>query len=199
MQYLYLIFSSTDTAIGKSIRKVAKNKYNHLSVALGETPEKLYSFSRYYYTAPFYAGFVNESLNRYKNSVIKICRVPLTDEQYDLLAKKLKEVKQDKSEYIYNLPSAIMYPLKRRINKYRSYTCMEFGVWLLNLIGFTEDKFYTFQQLEYLLKDNIVYEGVASVSDKTAWGEDHYSEKLSKLEAIRLTGKNHIKLRKKKK
>ncbi len=194
MNYLYIIFSSTDTAIGKNIRKITKNKYNHLSVSLGETPEKLYSFSRYYYTAPFYSGFVNESLNRYKNALFKICRVPLNDAQFRLLSDELDSIKNDSAEYIYNVISALVYPGHKRIYKQKAYTCIEFAVHLLSLIGFIDDGFYTFQSLEKLLSGNVVYEGQAVVTDKTVWGDDPYAEKLGMLSGLKLTAKNHFKL-----
>ena len=194
MQYLYIIFSSTDTGMGKNIRRITKNKYNHLSAAIGETPEKLYSFSRYYYTAPFYGGFVNESLNRYKNACFKICRVPLDDAQYKLLSDELDNIKNNSKEYIYNVGSALVYPYRKRIYKQKSYTCIEFGIYLLSLIGFIDDGFYTFQSLEKLLSNNVVYEGRAVVPDKTVWGDDTYAEDIGRLEALKLTAKNHFAL-----
>ena len=65
MKNLYLIFSSTDLKIGRMIRFVTQNQYNHCSVCLREDLSKFYSFSRIYRSNPLIGGFTVESPCRY--------------------------------------------------------------------------------------------------------------------------------------
>jgi hypothetical protein len=64
-QYVYIVFSSTPYRIGKFIRRLTREAYNHVSIALDPDLTKMYGFARRYYRTPFYGGFVRESLSRY--------------------------------------------------------------------------------------------------------------------------------------
>ena len=77
--YIYVVFSSTPYKIGKTIRMLTGEKYNHVSISLDAELTQMYSFARRYYKTPFYGGFVKESLSRYQlnqnKATIKICKM----------------------------------------------------------------------------------------------------------------------------
>ena len=65
MKRIFVIFSSTDLRIGRMIRFITRNDYNHCSVCLREDLAYFYSFSRLYRSNPLISGFTVESPNRY--------------------------------------------------------------------------------------------------------------------------------------
>ncbi len=178
-KHLYVVFSSTNGGIGRFIRFMTKNQYNHTSVTLDPTLSTLYSFARYHKSAPFYAGFVCESCLRYKNqnAKIKVAAIPLTEEQYSTATDFFDDVKNSKDAYIYNLLSAITNVTRRKISINKAYTCVEFAVKTLDTVGIdnkiSSAKFYTIKELENLLCHNIVYEGTyPDWSEDAQWGDD---------------------------
>ena len=84
-QHIYVVFSSTPYKMGKFIRAMTRESYNHVSIALDESLSQMYSFSRRYYRTPLYGGFVHESRSRYHvngdATRICLCALPVTSQQ----------------------------------------------------------------------------------------------------------------------
>lgn len=162
---VYIVFSATPYRMGRFIRKFTGETYNHASIALDEELTQLYGFARRYYRTPFYGGFVKESLSRYlvneKATDIRVCRLPVSTEQYLALAQLLTGMYQERDRYLYNHLSAALaifrYPAKVK----DAYTCIEFCVRVLHDAGFDLDpqKYYTVGQVESLLRPYAVYTG----------------------------------------
>ena len=74
---VYVIVSATELKTGKIIRFFTRYKYNHVSITLYEDLRYMYSFSRYYKKPSLYAGFVKELMLRYKDSKIKVYKIPI--------------------------------------------------------------------------------------------------------------------------
>ena len=138
-RYLYVVFSCTPYKIGRFIRVMTHNRYNHVSISLDPELKQLYSFARYYRDIPFYAGFVRESGARYSHhdrvANIKICALPVTEEQYRVAKQKLDTMRHTVDRYHYNLLSAIVTPLHCRIRIPNAYTCVEFVMDFLTSVG----------------------------------------------------------------
>ncbi len=182
---LYVVFSSTNGGIGRFIRFMTKNQYNHTSVTLDPTLSTLYSFARYHKSAPFYAGFVCESCLRYQSqeAKIKVAAIPLTEEQFDKAKEFFDDVKGNKDSYIYNLLSAITNITHRKININKAYTCVEFAVKTIDALGvdnkISSVDFYTIKELENMLCDNIIYEGeYPNWAENADWGDDVFSSPI---------------------
>ena len=62
---LYVLFSATPYRMGKCIRFITGEPYNHVSIATEEDLRECYGFARRYYETPFYGGFVTERPSRY--------------------------------------------------------------------------------------------------------------------------------------
>ncbi|MGI6239235.1 MAG: hypothetical protein ACOYI5_06380 [Christensenellales bacterium] len=186
-EYVYVMFSATDCAVGRFIRRMTRSKYNHVSVSLDPDMQSLYSFARYHETAPFYAGFVEESLMRYqlygKQATVKVCRIRLTQEQAEALTRTIAELESSPGEYIYNYISALLFLTRRRIDIPRAFTCVDFAVWLLSHAGIEEvpDAFFTIHALERALDRYTVYEGDCKFyTSANAWGDDVFQYRLSR-------------------
>lgn len=148
-KYLYILFSATPYRIGRMIRSVTGEPYNHVAIATREDLSDLYAFARRYYRTPFYGGFVTEHPDRYCHEGItadvQIYRIPLTKYQWQRLQKLLKHLQEHPDYYLYNHLSVLTAPFHRKVPVQDAFTCAEFTVSVLDYLGlwFDPDRFYS--------------------------------------------------------
>ncbi len=163
--YIYLVFSATPYKIGKAIRKITGEKFNHASIALDSELSEMYSFARRFYRAPFLGGFVRESHARFyiegAASTIQVCRLEVTQAQYDFISKQLRRMYDDRQHYLYNHLSAAITPFGRLLKISDSYICTEFIVEQLIMLGYPLDtkKYYSADTLLQMFESSTVYTG----------------------------------------
>ena len=180
-RYIYVILSSTPYKIGKMIRKVTRNSYNHVSIAVDQDMTQMYSFARRYCRTPLYGGFVVESASRYYRndtcSSVKVHRIPISQEQYDGLEKRLANMTENKNRYLYNHLSVLTGLLRRPVHLRDAYTCVEFCVEILNMVGFpvVPGKYYSIGDLVHLLHPYMVYTGPMPSPD--SYDTEYYARK----------------------
>lgn len=162
---VYVVFSATPYKMGRFIRRFTGGKYNHVSVSSNEELTELYSFARRYRRAPFIGGFVKENSGRFsadgERSDIMVCAVPVSKAHKEALMRRLAEMKRERERYIYNFFSAAAVPFHRKIRVKDAYTCVEFTVQMLSLVG------YSFRGKSYIGMDDLkgqlekfkIYEG----------------------------------------
>lgn len=155
--YIYVVFSSTPYRIGKVIRRITGEPFNHVSIALDPGMEQMYSFARRYYRLPFWGGFVREYPSRFlvkgNPSHFKICRIPVTETQYRKLEQQLDDMYRQKEQYLYNHLSVLATPFRRVIPLRNACTCVEFCVECLQALGypFSADRYFSVGDLENAL------------------------------------------------
>lgn len=180
-QFIYIVFSSTPYRIGKFIRGLMQETYNHVSIALDEDLNRMYGFARRYYRTPFYGGFVRESRSRYhlngKPANIRICRLPVTPLQHETLCHFLEGMHQNQEAYPYNHLSIITALFRRPVKVQDAYTCIEFCVHILHTLGIDldPDKYYSIGELEQLLRPFAVYTGPMPAPEE--YDHDFYARK----------------------
>lgn len=202
-KYIYVAFLSTPYKMGEFIRKATGFSYNHAAISLSPKMKYLFSFSRHYKNAPFYGGFNRESVLRYKRkgktALVKICAVPVSEEQY-LKAKKCLEYFEEHSEdYLYNMISAAWFPFKTRVRIKHSYTCVEFVSEMLRRYSDVPElenkKFLTIKELCGFLEKYKIYEGSAErFLEKAGWETDSFPEEKGKWFYWKKTALNNGKL-----
>lgn len=162
---LYVLFSTTPYRMGKCIRFITGEPYNHVSIATEEDLRECYGFARRYYETPFYGGFVTERPSRYihngRVSKIRLYRLPLTNAQWLKLDTLLQSMRSQPERYLYNHLSAMMAPMHLKVKVRDAFTCAEFVVSVLNRLGFDFDatRFYTIGGIAKRLEDYHVYTG----------------------------------------
>ena len=165
MKPIYIVFSATPYKMGKFIRKMVGNRYNHVSISFKENLTPMFSFARRRVNMPFYGGFVEETLSRYsphgQASKMKVCRLMISDEQYEKIVSFVKHLRQTKSEYLYNLYSAFFTIFGVRLPIRKAYTCTEFVGDLLCVAGldFPLGKFHSLARMERHLSPYTLYIG----------------------------------------
>lgn len=162
---IYVVFSNTPCRIGKLIRSLTGEQYNHVSIALDRDLSRMYSFARRYYRTPLYGGFVKESLSRYhadcKPALCMICAVPVSIAQYTALEAHLDEMHSHKEQYLYNYLSALTFLFRKRVHVRDARLCVEFVSDTLSQLDTPVDnnKFYTTKDLCTLFERLAVYTG----------------------------------------
>lgn len=168
---IYVIFSSTPYWIGKAIRIITGETYNHVSIALDPELTQMYRFARRYYKTPFYGGFVKESLSRYhingKSATVKICQIPVSEDQYKRISSRMNKMLEKRHVYLYNHISILGTVIKKPIRAKGAYTCAEFCVMILNKVGIDLDPkhYYTISALEDKLRQYAIYTGTMPQGD----------------------------------
>lgn len=163
--YIYVVFSATPYKMGRFIRKITRQQYNHVSVALDEKLEEMYSFARHYQDTPLYGGFVEESQERYyyksTASKVKVYAIPLDATEYEKVNGYIERMKINQEEYIYNTISAICTLFRYRVHIDKSYTCTEFAVNVLAHAntGLQHNAFYSIEDLENEFQHCMIYQG----------------------------------------
>ncbi len=151
--------------MGRFLRFFTGGKYNHVSVSSNRELTELYSFARRYRCAPLVGGFVKENPTRFsfddKRTEIMICEIPVSSERKSALMDRFAEMKREREKYIYNFFSAAAVPIRREIRVKDAYTCVEFAVQMLALVGYTlKGRSYVgLDDLMGLLEKYKIYEG----------------------------------------
>lgn len=185
-RYIYLMISKTNTGFGKCIRKIGKQVYNHASISLDHTMDRTFGYARPQIRAYFLSGLVRESLYRYTgkrnvNVPVVVFKVPVSKEKYDWIKETIFKM-LDNPEYKYNLYSVITYPLFKGFSVYHSFSCIEFIAYLMENTGYMNAKEgckYTPDDLYYIFKDNIIYEGDIRGIMSKKYREDRYFKCLN--------------------
>lgn len=166
--YVYLTITKTPTVIGKVIRQVLGNKYNHMSISLKEDLSELYSFGRvsvknFMSSGPIRESYYTLSLGSGEDVELCVFKIPVTKTQYDKLEHFIHNVFYDVDGYVYNLADAIGTIFHRRIRIDKCYTCIEFcrDAFLYAGIICSKDldSAWTLDEARNQLKHFLVYEG----------------------------------------
>jgi inositol transport system substrate-binding protein len=195
---VYVVFSATQYRTGRLIRRLLGTTYNHVSISFDPSLQCMYSFARRYVNAPLLGGFVKESFRRFlyrkRYASIKVCRLELTEEQYRRLQVHIRMMSQHPDHYIYNLYSAFLNPLKRRVHIKGCYTCVEFvadALAFAGVEGFRVGEFHSLDDMEARCSaQRVVYCGSAEHYPASCrWGEDKFRCRLDKPRILRETAK----------
>lgn len=164
-KYLYVLFSATPYRMGRMIRFVTGEPYNHVAIAMEEDLNELYAFARRYYHTPFYGGFVTEHPYRYHHNgstaQIRLCRLPVSEDQWQQLRQRLSRMSANPERYLYNHLSALMAPIHRKVTVKDAFTCAEFTVSVLQDLGydFSDRLFYSIGDIADKLDPYHYYDG----------------------------------------
>lgn len=164
-KHIYVVFSSTPYKIGKMIRAVTRERYNHASIALDENLTQMYSFARRYQCTPLYGGFVKESSARYCRkgirASVKIYKLPVPEENYNAVLQRMETMCQAKEHYLYNHLSVLTTFFHKSIRLRDAYTCVEFCVEILHQLGVDvkPGKYYAIKDLMMILEPYAFYAG----------------------------------------
>lgn len=177
---LYVMASRTDTGIGRMIRFVSGFPYNHISVTLDGSLRSWYSFARYVQDAPFYSGFVRESVERFcagtGDAQVRIYAVQIPEKHAADLEALLPLANRTDSGLIYNYFEALASCLGLQVTVPQCYTCLSFASELL------DTPYRSIQELCEALTPCLIYEGsLAALLRDSGAREELYFSRLGPL------------------
>lgn len=131
MKKIYIVLTHTGTPLANFIRFYTKDEFSHVSIALDENLQQMYSFGRLNPYNAFIGGFVHEYIDkgtfkRFKKTDAKICSLNIEDEQYENLKQNIKEFELKKNEYKFNIIGMFAAGLHKKIKFEKSFYCAEF-------------------------------------------------------------------------
>lgn len=133
---IYIVLTYTGTVLSKIIKCYTKAEFSHVSLALDENLDEMYSFGRLNPYNPFIGGFVKEGLNigtfkRFKNTKSAIYSFDLTEKQYKRIKEIIKKMKKRKSIYRFNTIGLFATAFNVKIKRVNYFYCAEFVKYLV--------------------------------------------------------------------
>lgn len=133
---IYIILTYTGTVLSKIIKFYTKAEFSHISLALDEKLEYMYSFGRLNPYNPFIGGFVHEGINigtfkRFNKTKAAIYSVDLTEKQYQALKKNIKKIRKNRYLYSYNILGLFASAFNIKIERKNKFYCSEFVKYLI--------------------------------------------------------------------
>ena len=131
MKKIYIITTYTGTVLSYLIRKISKTPYAHVSIALNEELNPMYSFGRLNPKTPIFAGFVEEKIDEglyaiRKNTMCRVYSLDVTDLQYNNIYNNIMFVSENRKKYDYDVMALIYLTLNRPRQAEYKYVCSHF-------------------------------------------------------------------------
>ncbi|MDQ0156172.1 hypothetical protein [Robertmurraya andreesenii] len=138
---IYILLTDTGTWFSKMIKFYTRFPYNHISIALDEGLDNLYSFGRRVYRNPFSGGFVKERMDQgvffhQKETKCVLYKMTVNEEQYNQILRVIYQFESFAANYKYNLLGIFAIAVNLRLKRDNAYTCSQFVATVLNMSGF---------------------------------------------------------------
>ena len=131
MKKIYIILTYTGTILSKVVKIYTKKDYSHVSIALDESLDQMFSFGRKnpYLLLP--AGFVHEHPNkgtfkRFNKTKCVIYSIEVNDEQYEEAVKTIERFKDNKDLYGFNIIGLALAAFNKKLKREKHFYCAEF-------------------------------------------------------------------------
>ena len=128
---IYIVLSQTGTLLSRLVKLFTKKPYNHSSISVDKSLNKMYSFGRKNPYNPFIGVFVEEHINagtfaRFKMTQCKVISLPVSEKQYNLMQEELKKIEDKRDIYKYNVLGLVFAGVKVNIPVKNKFYCSEF-------------------------------------------------------------------------
>lgn len=135
---IYIVLTHTGTILSRIIRASTGAEYSHVSISLDKKLNKMYSFGRLNPYNPFIGGFVHEGIyigtfKRFKNTIAEIYSIEVTNNQYRKIIREIKNIKNNKLNYKFNILGMIFAGINHKHHKNKSFYCAEFVKHLIDI------------------------------------------------------------------
>lgn len=167
MKRIYFVLTYSGTILGRIIRFKTKKIYTHVSIALDENLERMYSFSRLNPYNCFIGGFMHEKLNegcfkRFKNTKAMICYIEITNYQYEKLEEQIKKFELNRAIYKFNVLGLIYILFNKKIHRKNYFYCAEFIKYILQQsnVNLNLPDMPRPENFEHLKRSKTVYKGL---------------------------------------
>lgn len=128
---IYVVLSQTGTMFSRALKFFTKAEYNHASISLTPTLEKMYSFGRLNPYNPFIGGFVEEgkdigTFKRFYKTQAMVLEFKISEEKYNAIKFFIEYFKLHKCEFHYNYLGVLCACFKKHHTSSKRFYCSEF-------------------------------------------------------------------------
>ena len=176
MKEIYIVLTHTGTILSKIIKAYTNDEFSHVSIALDNDLQEMYSFGRLDPFNPFIGGFVHEYIDngtfkRFYNTVTRIYSLQVTEEQYELMKDEIDYFSSHKEEYKFDIMGLFFTALHINFVREHRLYCASFVKSIMDSANLKTQlpepiKPEDFKKLENLDSTSIVYEGLLSQYNK---------------------------------
>ncbi|SEF46762.1 hypothetical protein SAMN04487934_101258 [Eubacterium ruminantium] len=137
---VYILLTRTETVPSRVIHFFKRMPYVHVSIALDEELDELYSFARKKVNNPFRCGFIDEDINsgifgRDTETRCKVMRLRLTEQQYQDVKASIEVFKSNREKYKYNYLGVLSIYFHLGFSRKYKCFCSEFVDKVLKMSG----------------------------------------------------------------
>lgn len=131
MKHIYIILTYSGTFLSRVIRVYTRHEFSHVSIALDENLDRMYSFGRLNPYNPFRGGFVHEGINigtfkRFYKTESAVYSTLVTDEQYKKIEEIIRKFENCKIRYKFNIAGLFAAGFNIKISNEHAFYCAEF-------------------------------------------------------------------------
>lgn len=163
---IYFVHTYTGTILAKIVKLYTKKKYSHISIALDESLDKMYSFGRLNPYNPFIGGFVVEStkwgtFKRFKNTKTVIFSYEVSEEQYEKIKNEIDNFINNKAQYRFNILGLFLVMFNVKLKRNNCFYCAEFVKYIVEKEKIITDLPNIVKPNDFLELDNmkLIYQG----------------------------------------
>lgn len=135
---LYVLLTDTGSRFQRVAKHITKDPYNHVSLALDEDLDEIYTFSLYTEQNGFNGGFMRETKEELDGSKYSLYRVAVDHESHTKVKDYLRGMVSSSANTTYSLKSLVNAMFQKEIFKdarETSMICSEFVSYVLDLAG----------------------------------------------------------------
>ena len=166
MKKIYLVLTHTGTTLSTIIKCYTKDEFSHISIALDEELNELYSFGRLHANNPFIGGFVHEGIDfgtfkRFKNTQTEIYSLEIDNNKYEDISNEINSFKNNKEKYKFNIIGLFAVSINKKIHYKDTFYCAEFVKYLFEKAKIENNlpDIIKPQDFKKLKNINLVYKG----------------------------------------
>lgn len=127
---IYILLTNTGSLFSTAIGFYTKQRFNHVSIALTDDFNAIYSFGRKHPRNPINGGFVNEIetqiYNHFVGTSCIVLKKEVSLEKYAKIHESIKKFETDKYIYGYNLIGFAGFIVNIPIKRQNSFFCSQF-------------------------------------------------------------------------
>ncbi len=128
---LYIVLSQTGTVLSKVLKFFTRAEYNHASIALSPTLDKMYSYGRVNPKNPFRGGFVEEgkdigTFKRFNQTKAAVMELKVSEQEYDAVKNYIENMVNRRCEFHYNYWGLFLGFLGINVAPQKRFYCSQF-------------------------------------------------------------------------
>lgn len=131
MKKIYIVLTYSGTTLSKIIKNWTKDEFSHVSIALDEDLQEMYSFGRLHPYNALSGGFVHEKINegtykRFFRTKARIYSIEVEDQQFVDIRNTIYSMWEHRKKYKFNIVGLLAIGFKKEIKMHNYFYCAEF-------------------------------------------------------------------------